>query len=421
MRRHARGCMRARLAALPRRCYTTRPALRPFRVEQYEGWFDGSDSLTSSECEPLSLRELLAMADPPSLARWEALSLGYPAYNHGSLDLREEISASYGGAERLSAELVNVCAPNEGINLAMNALLAPGDGVVATTPCYQSLTEVARSIGCEIVGWHPRFAAAAGDGRSARARFDVDELLELLERHPRTRLLCCNFPHNPTGALPTRDDFARLVERCRRGGIHLFIDEMYRGLEHEGVEQLPSAVDAYERGVSLGGLSKSFGLPGLRIGWLACRDPAVMARVSVIKDFISICPPVPSEVLGVVALRSRGAILAAQRERVAAGLAALRGFMARHAEHFEWLEPSAGTFAFPRLRASGDVSSEAYCSRLRQRAGLMLMPSAIFSAHGDWDEAAGVGERVRVTFGRSQTEPLLKRWAEDLEAHGVAV
>ena len=400
----------ARLGSAPLRPFGRRVArhastvpLRPFLVEQYSGWFDGSDSLSSSECEPLTLRQLLDMADGESRQQWEELNLGYPAFNTGSQALREQIVAQY---DALSADgQVNVCAPQEGISLAMHALLEPGDHVIATTPCYQSLTEVARSIGCQITDWDPEF-----DG--GRPWFSPDVLARLLRSNPGTRLLVANFPHNPTGALPTPAEFAAIVEECRRAGCALFVDEMYRGLEHSGRERLPAAVDAYpERGVSLGGLSKSYGLPGLRIGWLACRDTALMQQVSLLKDYSTICPPVPSEALGLIALRNRERIEAANRSRLALGLSAVRDFIHAHEAQFEWCEPAGGTMAFPRIR-DADVSAEAYAEALRARAGLMLMPSSHFAFADD---------RLRVCFGRDTeaTVERLARWSDDVARYGV--
>ena len=150
-------------------------ALRPFLVEQYRGWTDPAvefPSLSSSECEPLSLQQLLALADDASLRQWEALSLGYPAFNAGSLWLRQEIAALYSDA--IGPAQVNVLAPQEGIYLAMRALLSPGAHVVVTSPCYQSLYEVARSMGCELSHWRPR-----GLAEGCAPRFAPEDLVRV--------------------------------------------------------------------------------------------------------------------------------------------------------------------------------------------------------------------------------------------------
>ena len=123
--RRAAPLLRRRLCTLPN-------GLRPFLVEQYAGWFDGSDSLSSSECQPMTMRELLSMADDDSRRQWIELSLGYPAFNTGSKFLRDTIAQQH--ANLSADDGVNVCAPQEGISLAMKALLTPGDRVIATTP-----------------------------------------------------------------------------------------------------------------------------------------------------------------------------------------------------------------------------------------------------------------------------------------------
>ena len=116
-------------------------------------------------------------------------------------------------------------APQEGIYLAMRALLSPGAHVVVTSPCYQSLYEVARSMGCELSHWRPR-----GLAEGCAPRFDPDDLAALLR--PSTALVVANWPHNPTGALPTEAEAAEVVRQCEATGAHLLVDEMYRGLEH---------------------------------------------------------------------------------------------------------------------------------------------------------------------------------------------
>ncbi|KAL1522531.1 hypothetical protein AB1Y20_017518 [Prymnesium parvum] len=423
-----------RLGGLAARAASTQPSeLRRFLVERYDGWTDGSDSLSSSECEPISLRELLRHADDEGKQWWEALSLGYPE-QPGSDRLRHEIARGYAS---VGAAQLNVLAPAEGIYLAMRALLSPGDHVVATAPHYQSLGEVARAIGCEVSLWLPEEGGAA--------RFAPRRLGNLMRGRGGTRLVVANWPHNPTGAVPSAEEMGQVVAMCEASGAHLFVDEMYRGLEHGSTAPLPAACDAYERGITLSGMSKTYGLPGLRIGWLASRDEAFMARVAELKDYTSICPPAPSEVLAFIALRSREALLARNRALVADGLSACRAHVAAHAELLQWHEPAGGTFAFVGLRGWGaQVSAHAYSqllyalhhlpihnystssiprittigivlgtqsvSGVNRRAKLMLLPSSLFECGDD---------RVRLTFGRKHTPQLLGRWSDDLSQYGL--
>jgi aspartate/methionine/tyrosine aminotransferase len=406
--------------------------LRTFRVERYAGWTDGSDSLSSSETEPLALSELLALADEEGAEMWRSLSLGYSSHNEGSPFLRREILATQYSDTLHDVALVNVLAPQEGIYLACRALLSPGDHVVATAPLYQSLGEVARSIGCDVSLWRPDVLGNSGGG--GVPRFDPKSLASLLQPG-RTKLVMANWPHNPTGALPTAEEFTQVARLCEQTSCHLVVDEMYRHLEHAGPSAtLPAACEITGWGVSLSGLSKTVGLPGLRIGWLASRDEALMARVAQLKDYTTICPAAPSEVLGLIALRAQETLLARSRSFVSRGLASARQLAQSMPEHIEWLEPSAGTFAFvrlPGLRASGATStdSEDYCEALRRRANLMLMPGSLFeldesrraraAREGGEPGTMDSAQRVRITYGRAGTPALLERWAEDLRQCGV--
>ena len=379
--------------------------ISPFRLERHEGWYDGSESLTSSECEPLTLTSLLALADDDALQRWEALSLGYPELSPGSAYLREAIAAHY----TCDAGHVNVCAPQEGIFLAMHAMLSPGDHVIATVPCYESLTQVARSLGCTVSGWRPTGLDEVG----GKPRFDPQHLQQLLQ--PSTTAVIANFPHNPTGALPTLREWDEMLNICDTHGCRLFVDEMYRGCEHQDVPQLSAAVDAYERGISLSGLSKAFGLPGLRVGWLASQDTKLMDRVQELKDYTTICPAAPSEALALIALTSGHApLLARARQLVGAGLAALKACARECPQQLQLYEPSAGTTAVVKLL--GIDNAVKYEKELRKRCNLTVAPLSLF---GDAGAAAGddLSAHVRVTYGRAATARLLARWQADLQAN----
>lgn len=234
--------------------------------------------------------------------------------------------------------------------------------------------------------------------------------------------------HNPTGALPSAAEFAQLVELCDAAGCYLLVDEMYRGLEHVGpAARLPAVCDAYAKGISLAGLSKTVGLPGLRLGWLVSRDDEVMKRVGELKDYTTICPAAPSEVLGFIALRDYDALLARSRAIVASGLELARGLAERQPAHLGWLEPKGGPFAYVRLHglaATGGRSAD-YCEALRRRGRLMLVPGELFDVDADPSDAgAGAGgaaaqHHVRVCYGRRNVGPLLERWEGHLLAWGV--
>jgi aspartate/methionine/tyrosine aminotransferase len=352
--------------------------IEPFALERYfaRHEFTARHLLSPSDCESLSLSELLALADPETRGLWENLSLGYTE-SPGHPLLREEIAGMYAG---LSADHILTAAPEEAIFLAMNALLRPGDRVLVLTPAYQSLHSIARALGCQVEDW----PLAPRDGA-----WTLDlELLDKLLRKP-ARLVVVNFPNNPTGFLPNGDEWQLLVDRVARSGAFLFSDEMYRLLEHDPSLRLPPACERYERAINLAGLSKSFGLPGLRAGWLASADRDLLSRIQVLKDYTTICASAPGEILSIIALRAREGILARCRSIVAQNLAAARAFFSARPALFEWLEPGGGSIAFPRWLGPQPV--EQLAEELVTERGLMLVPGSMFG---------GPGKHFRVGLGR---------------------
>ena len=331
--------------------------------------------LSTSDCEGLAMADLLAAADTDVRERWEHLRLGYTE-SPGLPEFRHEIAELYG---TVNAEDVLVAAPEEGVFLLMNALLEPGDHVVCTFPGYQSLYQLALSIGCDVAFWQP----VEGD----KWHFDPTRLEELLR--PNTRLVVWNFPHSPTGALPSAQEFDHMLDACGAVGAWVFSDEMYRLLEPTAAERLPAAVDRYERAVSLSGMSKSFGLAGLRIGWVATHDPNLRREMNALKDYTTICSSAPSELLALAALRSQATILSAHRERLQRNILAARGFFARHAARFRWIPPRAGTVCFPRLAADAS-GAESFCSRVLRDTGVLLLPSTVYD-YGDEHFRLGLG------------------------------
>ena len=234
----------------------------------------------------------------------------------------------------------------------------------------------------------------------------------MLQATPNTKLVVVNFPHNPTGALPTKEEWNENIGICRSHNCFLFCDEMYRYLEHDGVDRLPSVVESYpERGISLFGLSKSFGLPGLRMGWIACHDINVMQRIQQIKDYTTICTSAPSQVLSLIAVRNASQLINRCRQIVQANTLQVNQFCSNdHSDILEWANPRAGTFVFPKLRSQySQKSSKAYCDQLLKEADIMLLPSSLFE-YGD--EHKVDDSRVRISLGRKSIPETLKLWQQ---------
>jgi len=325
------------------------------------------------------MADLLDLADDETRAMWAGLKLGYTE-SLGHPHLRREIALLYESVDS-DGVLVFVGA-GEAIFCLMSTSLTDGDHAIVVWPGYQSLYEVARSVGAQ-VSLH---VLREEDGWS----LDVDRLIRSFR--PTTRMVVVNAPHNPTGMLPTVAEWRRLGAACADGGIRLVADEVYRFLEHDGAETLPAGADLDERAVSIGVMSKSFALAGLRIGWLATRDRAALARAARFKDYTTICASAPSEVLALIALRARDRILGRSREIVTSNLAVADDFLARRADAFTWVLPRGGSTGFPKLVPDGPAgsSADAFAAQLVERSGVMLLPSSTFG-FGDSHVRLGLG------------------------------
>jgi aspartate/methionine/tyrosine aminotransferase len=361
-----------------------------FALERYFArWeFAVRHLLCASDVEGYPLAELLALADDETRGLWEGLRLGYTESTGHPL-LRREIAGLY---ERIDADEVLVFAgAEEAIFCLLNVLLGPGDHAVVTWPGYQSLYEVARAAGSDVTLHELREA----DGWA----LDVDRLRAALR--PETRLVVVNAPHNPTGTLPTHAEWRVLTDLCVEAGVHLLSDEVYRFLEFDPADRLVAGADALERGVSLGVMSKSFAMAGLRIGWLATRDRALLERVAAFKDYTTICSSAPSEILALIALRARETVLTRSRAIVEANLPLLDAFFAERPEAFHWVRPRAGSVAFPRLTLPGTTVDD-FAAELVEAEGVLLLPGSRFGHPGN---------HFRVGFGRTDLPVALGRLA----------
>jgi aspartate/methionine/tyrosine aminotransferase len=360
-----------------------------FELERYfaRHEFDAPYLLSSSDMETVRVRELLALADEEGLRMWEQLDLGYtePA---GHPLLREEIAALY---ETVPPEGVLVFSGAEEAIFALANVVAgdrPGRRAAVVWPAYQSLHEVARSAGAEVDLLELRHE----DGWA----LDPEALGDLVG--PSTGLVVLNFPHNPAGAQPDEGTFRRAVSVARGAGATLLSDEVYRLLEHDPADRLPAAADLQKGAVSLGVMSKSFGLAGLRIGWLATRDLDLLGRVAAFKDYTTICNSAPSEVLALVALRARAEILGRNLRLVLDNLPHADAFFEKWRGTMEWARPRVGCIGFPRLLS--DVPAERFAAGLVEEEGVMLLPGSVYGHPGN---------HFRLGFGRRNFPEALER------------
>lgn len=211
-----------------------------------------------------------------------------------------------------------------------------------------------------------------------------------------------NFPHNPTGDLPTRAEFEAIIARARRHDLLLFSDEMYRFWEYHPAARLPAVCDCYAKGISLAGLSRSFGLPGLRLGWLATRDAALLHAGLTLKDFTTICNGAANEILGLMALHAREEIWARNLALIRENLQHAEIFCRTHAGRLRWRAP----VAFPEWRGAG--SSEEFCRALLAEKSVMAVPGSLFDFPG---------RHFRLGLGRRNFTEALQRVDEYLRTH----
>ncbi|MFE4975657.1 aminotransferase class I/II-fold pyridoxal phosphate-dependent enzyme [Kitasatospora sp. NPDC056651] len=367
--------------------------LPDFRLEtHFSRWeFTARHHLTASDVQTMTLRELLALADDQDRAAFENLSLGYTE-TYGDPALRETIAGMYERAE--AADVLCFAGAEEALYLAMNVLLDAGDHAVVVTPNYQAAETVPLAL-CEVTG-----VALDPDRDWA---LDLDAVKAAIR--PNTRVVSVNFPNNPTGKVIGAADFTELARLCDERGIHLFSDEVYRGLERDVARILPQATDLSERALSLNVTSKSLGLSGLRIGWIVCRDRELLSRLERAKHYTSICNSAPSEVLARIALKARATILERNRALIARNLPLFDAFFAEFADLFAWRAPDGGCVAYPRFLGSEGV--EEFCTRLVEEAGVLLLPAGIYRS----ELTPTPTDRFRIGVGRADPEAGLAAFA----------
>ena len=356
--------------------------MRDFALEVYfSKWeFAAKHNLAASDAQSMSVSELLGYASASDRERFDNVHLGYTE-TFGSKPLLGEIAKTFDTIKQ--SNVLCFAGAEEGVYVAMRVLLTPSDHCIVITPNYQAAETIPLAI-CAVTG-----VALDPDDNWA---VDLDAIRAAIR--PNTKLISINFPNNPTGAIPARAIFDGLIELCRANGIWLFSDEVYRLIERDPSLRLPQVADVYERGISLNVMSKSYGLPGLRIGWLGCQDRQFLVACERYKHYLSICNAGPSEVLAEIALKAREAILARNRGIVSDNLNLLDVFFADFPDLFDWRRPDGSCVAFVRYKGVDGV--ESFTERLVEDSGVLLLPSSIYRS-----ELGPVPQdHFRIGFGR---------------------
>jgi len=323
-------------------------------------------SLHSSNPQPLTWGELEALIQQKLLSISPDTSLGFGS-DSGYFPLREALSEQL--YSELCADNVLTCAgAQEGIYITMHALLEKGDKVIAFTPIFEPLIATARQIGCDI-------ELLKLDSKNVW-EIDLPVLAEAIDDE--TKMVIINYPHNPTGALLSDEELQGIISLCEQHNVWLFSDEVFRGLEHNKADRLPSVAEKYPKGISLGVLSKAFGVPAIRVGWLACQDEGFLKRCEVIKGYLSICNDQLGEMAAVSVVEHAETIFQHHRQILVPNLKLLESlvseFQGEYQGVIDFQIPKAGCTVF----ASLSIDAEQLAESLVKQVGLLVIPNKAF-------------------------------------------
>lgn len=350
-----------------------------FKLERFfaRHEFETPFLLCCSDCETLTVGDVLTLEDDAT-ARFQRLGLGYTEAP-GGRSLRQRIAALYQGID--PDQILVFSGAEEGIFTFGQSVLSAGDHVIVHWPCYQSLYQVAQSLGCRVSLWRAE--------ESHGWELNMEDLCRLLE--PQTKAVFINNPHNPTGALLPPRFLKELAELAAERNFIVFSDEVYRYLEYDPADRCPAFCDLNDQAVSLNVMSKSFGLAGLRLGWIATKNNGLYQAMASFKDYTTICNSAPSEFLAELALTHAEKIISRNLALIRENLALLNNCMERWSAVFRWTRPKAGPIAFPGL-ATG-LQSEDFCRDLRVKKGVLLLPGSLYADEFDMNFRIGFGRR----------------------------
>ena len=340
--------------------------------KQYQ--FASPYSLSTSDCEPISIGELLGY-EKSAEKQFKELKLGYVPPKGGEA-LRKTISKEY---TQINPDQVLVTTGSEeAIFLFLMTALKKGDHIIVQTPCFQPYYEIPRSLGCDVTFWESKEDQRLGNG-SGRTQA-ADQQKYALAYHE----LACASSRATCFLLRSFD----IVEIARENGLLVFCDETYSGLEHEPQERLPKFCDIYEKGISMGSMSKAYGLPGLRLGWLATKEKILLHEILALKDYTTVAGSSTSEFLAELALRHGEKILKHNLALVRSNAELLHDFVKKYHDLFDCKMPQAGCVALLHLKKRADAVN--FCADLMEKTKALLVPSACYE----------YGKRhVRIGFG----------------------
>jgi aspartate/methionine/tyrosine aminotransferase len=352
--------------------------LEPFEMERMQSQWENrvSHNLSESGVHPMSVGDLLSPEEHHEIFRQRLIYV----QSNGTPELRAAIAALYHGAGPDNVVVTNGTA--EANYVSMWRLVEPGDEVVMMLPNYMQTWGIVRAQGAALVPLPLR--------EENRWNLDLDDLRRALT--PRTRVIVLCNPNNPTGAILSADAMREIAGLAARQGCWIVADEVYRGAEREGPES-PSFWGLHERLLVTSGLSKAYGLPGLRIGWVV-GPPETIAELWGRKDYTTISPGALSDFLARKVLRpvTRRRILERTRSILRRNYPVVEAWVGRRGEALRMVPPRAGAIAY--LRYAWRVNSTELVLRLRDERSVLVVPGDHFGMDG----------HLRIGFGSEPAE-----------------
>ena len=291
-----------------------------------------------------------------------------------------------------SANIITFAGAQEAIFVAYHALLKANDRVQVILPIFEPLFLVAEGLGAKIDT--VKLDLAVEDGW----RLDLSRWQRAVDN--KTTMAVINFPHNPTGKLIQHNELVAIVDHCARNNCWLFSDEVFRGLEYRPTDRLPPVASVYEKGISLGVMSKAYGLGGVRVGWLACQDQGLIKRMLEIKHYLSICNGRVDEMLAMIALQHAPKLLQNTQKLIQDNLKLLKAKYATLSTILQWHQADAGCVAYPGLVAG--LKPRDFAKKLLDQTGVMIIPGDCFM----WADP-----HIRIGYGRRDFPQALKRFS----------
>ncbi len=326
--------------------------INDFKLEEYlaKYEFKAPYLLCNSDSESWKMNEIIKMASEEDLKLWNNLKLSYTE-DQGLPQLRETI-AKQDFPNLDKDNILCFAGAEEGIFCSLSALLGQDDHAIVLTPCYQSLLEI------------PKFRKSNVTEIELNQKDNWKIDINAIERaiKPNTKIVIINFPHNPTGQVMTPNEQQELITLLRKNDLWLFSDEVYRLLGNPIEDWAPTAANIYEKAISLGVMSKAYGMPGLRIGWIACQNKEIIDKIRKIKHYTTICNSSPAEILSLIGLKNSAKILERNNNIVKSNLKLLDKFFEQNSNIFRWIRPQGGCVGF--VEYLGNKGVDDFCNEL---------------------------------------------------------